>query len=57
MKNDFIEGMEVLINCKQLVEDLVSETESKIERLYRMGRDTSYLEGQRNRYLKVLNKK
>ena len=54
MRNDFVEGMELLIDCKKLVEDLVKETKRKIELSYINGKDTSYLENELERYLKVL---
>lgn len=54
MRNDFVEGMELLIDCKKLVEDLVKETKRKIELLYINGKDTSYLENELERYLNVL---
>ena len=54
MKSDFVIGIEILIDCKRLVEDLVRETERKIERVKMSGKDTSYLEMERERYLKTL---
>lgn len=56
MENNFIEGMEILIDCKRLVEDLLRETEIKINMMYERGRDTKWLEEQRTRYLKTLRR-
>lgn len=39
MNNDFIAGMEILINCKRLVEDLIEERKYMLERAEYKGDD------------------
>lgn len=40
----FIEEMEILIECKRLVEDLLVEKKKMAEYLYKTGKDTRLLE-------------
>lgn len=54
MKNDFVEGMEILINCKRLVENLVRETEIKIRNVNMAGKNSYFLEEEKERYLRAL---
>ena len=58
MNNDFISGMQILIDCKKLVEDLIKENEYTLERMNRMGVDPNTMKVVQNRvdkYRKVLN--
>ena len=60
MNNDFITGMQILIDCKKLVEDLIKESELTLERMDRMGVDTNTMKTFQNRiynYKSVLNGK
>ena len=54
MKNDFVEGMEILINCKRLVENLVRETEIKIRNANMAGKNSYFLEEEKEKYLSAL---
>ena len=57
MSNDFIAGMEILINCKRLVEDLIEERKYMLEKAKRRGDDLQIETFQKviDRYQSVLN--
>lgn len=54
MSNDFIEGMEILIRCKQYVEFRIQYLEKQMERMDACGKDTRVLQGELNRLYNVL---
>lgn len=39
----FIEEMEILIECKRLVEDMLGEMQTRVEYMEKCGKDPSYL--------------
>lgn len=58
MDNNFVKDMEILFNCKRLVEDLVKEKEYILERLTERGCDVRQayaIQKQIDRYKAVLN--
>lgn len=58
MNNDFISGMQILIDCKKLVEDLIKENEYTLEQMDRMGVNSNTMKTVQNRidkYRRVLN--
>ena len=60
MNNDFIEGMEILIGCKKLVEDLIDENKYILESLEKRGADPksiNVIQNKINRYQDVLDGK
>ena len=57
MGNDFIEGMQILINCKRYVEDRIDYLDKRIEEMNRCGKDTEALQQEVNRLLRVLGEK
>lgn len=59
MDNDFIAGMEILINCKRLVEDLIEERKYMLERAEYKGDDVQIRTLQKaiDRYQSVLDGK
>lgn len=42
MDNDFIKGMEILINCKKIVEDLVEENKFLLSQMAEKGAEFTY---------------
>lgn len=42
MDNDFIKGMEILINCKKIVEDLVEENKFLLSQVEKKGAEFTY---------------
>ena len=42
MDNDFIKGMEILINCKKIVEDLVEENKFLLSKMAEKGAEFTY---------------
>lgn len=54
MNNDFIEGMEILINCKRYIENRIDVLDKNIERMNRCGKDTMALQKEVNQMLAVL---
>lgn len=42
MDNDFIKGMEILINCKKIVEDLVEENKFLLSQMDEKGAEFTY---------------
>lgn len=57
MDNDFITGMEILINCKRLVEDLIEERKYMLEKAEYKGDDVQIRTLQKaiDRYQSVLD--
>ena len=53
----FIEEMEILIECKRFVEDMLGEKQSTAEYLEKVGRDTQSVELEIERLQRVLNGK
>lgn len=53
----FIEEMEILIECKRFVEDMLGEKQSTAEYLAKVGRDTQSVELEIERLQRVLNGK
>ena len=54
MNNDFIEGMEILINCKRYVENRIEFLQRQIERMDACGKDPRALHSEINRMQSVL---
>lgn len=54
MTNDFVEGMEVLIRCKQYVEFRVKYLEERMEKMDACGKDTRAVQSEVNRLYNVL---
>ena len=42
MDSDFIKGMEILINCKKIVEDLVEENKFLLNQMDKKGAEFTY---------------
>ena len=59
MNNDFITGMEILFNCKRLVEDLIEERKYMLEKAEYRGDDVRIRTLQKaiDRYQSVLDGK
>lgn len=57
MGNDFIEGMEILINCKRYVENRIDFLDKRIEQMHRYGKETGALQKEVDRLYLVLNGK
>lgn len=57
VNNMFIEEMEILIECKRLVEDMLDEKMLKAEYMDKCGKDPSFLESEIERLQMALNGK
>lgn len=57
MDNNFVAGMEILINCKHLVEDLLEEKKLVLKRLEESGKveHMHMIQAQIDRFQRVLN--
>lgn len=53
----FIEEMEVLIECKRLVEDMLGEKLTMAEYMEKCGKDPSFMEGEIERLQRALSGK
>lgn len=53
----FIEEMEILIECKRLVEDMLGEKQTMAERMDRCGKDPSFLKKEIERMQRALSGK
>jgi hypothetical protein len=54
MNNDFVQGMEILIKCKQYVEFRLDFLQKQIERMDACGKDPRALQSEVNRLQSVL---
>lgn len=57
MNNDFIEGMEILINCKRYVENRIEFLERQMEKMDECGKDPRALQSEVDRLKSVLGYK
>ena len=57
MNNDFIEGMEILINCKRYIENRIDFLQRQMERMDKCGKDSRPLQSEINRMQGVLGYK
>ena len=57
MKNDFVIGMEILINCKHLVEEVIEEKKYILRQLETRGdlKQARKIQAQIDRYQRALN--
>lgn len=53
----FIEEMEILIECKRLVEDMLGVRKDMVERMEKCGKDPSFLEEEIERMQRALSGK
>lgn len=54
MSNDFIEGMQILINCKCYIEDRIEYLSGVIKKMDACGKDPTTLQNEINKLQSVL---